>query len=101
MLSIRRSRLVVLVIAGLGFVALAVGFVSQSGQKQVRLRVGDSVSIPALHWTCLASTLHGRPIFTCTSDERPVHADTILRHQIIVGGSGRPVRVHGGYRFRF
>jgi hypothetical protein len=101
MLSIRGSRLVVLVIAGLVFVAFAVGFVSQSGQNHFRLRAGDSVSIPALHWTCLASTLHGRPIFTCTSDEKPVHGDTIWRHQIIFGGSGRPVRVHGGYRFRF
>jgi D-arabinose 1-dehydrogenase-like Zn-dependent alcohol dehydrogenase len=100
-LSIRRSRLVVPVIAGLVFVALAVGFVSQSGEKHFRLRVGDSVSIPSLHWTCLASTLHGRPIFTCTSDEKPVHGDTISQRQIIVGGSGRPLRVHGGYRFRF
>jgi hypothetical protein len=98
---VRGSRFAVTVVAALVCVAFAVGFASRSGQRQIRLRAGDSVSIPSLGWTCLASTFQGRPIFTCTSDDKAAREDTIWRHQIIVGKSGRPVPVHGGYRFRF
>jgi hypothetical protein len=101
MRSSRQFSLAVPVIAALVFVTCAVGFVSRSPHTHFQLRAGDSVSIPALHWTCLASTLHGRPLFTCTSDDKPVHSATIWRHQIIVGGSGRPVGGGGGYRFHF
>src|SRR5690349_16691741 len=101
MWSIRGARFAVCAVAGLVGVALALGFGSRSGQRHYRLRTGDSVSIPALRWTCLASTVHGRPIFTCTSDDKPIRGDTIWRHQIVVGGSGPPVPVQGGYRFHY
>jgi hypothetical protein len=101
MRSSRRFSLAVSVIAAVVCVTFAVGFVSRNAHSHSQLKAGDSVSIPALRWTCQVSTLRGRPLFTCTSDDKPVHSATIWRHQIIVGGSGRPGGVHGGYRFHF
>jgi hypothetical protein len=101
MWSIPGARLAVIVVTGLVSAALLVGFTYRNGQRHIVLNAGDSVSIPTLHWTCLASTFHGRPLFTCTSDNKTVRSVTVWLHQVTVGGIGRPAAMHGGYLFRF
>jgi hypothetical protein len=79
----------------------AAAALSRESAQHVRLHEGDYVSIPALRWTCLMSNDHGRPLFTCTTDTKPVRSLTITPHQLYVGITRRPVIVHGGYRFTY
>lgn len=101
MWSTRTARVAALVVACLASAAFLVGFGERNAQRQITVKPGDYVRIPALGWGCIASVFRGQPLFTCTSDNKPVRDVTIWAHQIIVGGIGRPAPVHGGYRFRF
>ena len=74
---------------------------SHSASRHFSARQGDTVSLPALHWTCLMSSAATRPLFTCTSDRKPIAQVVIQSASITVGGSGKPIPVHGGYRFHY
>lgn len=103
--SMRNGRMFVVLVfvlvcvAGLTFSVAARS--SQEAARHYRLQDGDYVAIPALRWTCVMSADRGRPLFTCTSDDKPVRSVTVFPHQIYVGVTRAPVRVHGGYRFTY
>jgi hypothetical protein len=102
MLHRQKARLVAmaLAIAASSTVAIGVAF-ARDQSTRYQLRRGDSVAVLSLGWTCLASTYRGHPIFTCTTNEKPIRSITVAPQQIIVGNTRPPMVVHGGYSFRY
>lgn len=98
---LQKVRRVLLASSGAACLAVGIGASFDQQTRHYRLLRGDSVEIPALRWTCLMSAFQGRPIFTCTTDLKPVRSVTIWPHQITVGITGQPIRIHGGYRFDY
>jgi hypothetical protein len=97
----QQLRRIAFVLTGAACLTVGVGASFAQQAHHYQLRRGDYVAIPALRWTCGMSAVHGRPIFTCTSDLKPVRSVTIWPHQITVGITRPPVAVHGGYRFGY
>ena len=101
-LGIRRKDIVAVALAVVVcLVSGADAAFSREGTQRFRLSEGDYVSIPTLRWTCLMSNDHGRPLFTCTTDTKPVRSVTITPHRLDVGITRSPVVIHGGYRFTY
>jgi hypothetical protein len=89
-----------LAIAACSTVAAGVAF-ARDQSTHYQLRRGDFVSVPSLGWTCLASTHRDHPIFTCTTNDKPIRSITVAPQQIVVGDTRPPTVVHGGYAFRY
>lgn len=100
--GIRGKGVVAVALAAAACLALgADAALSRHAAQHFQLREGDYVSIPALRWTCLMSNDHGRPLFTCTTDTKPVRSVTVTPHQLDVGITKPPGVIHGGYRFTY
>jgi hypothetical protein len=107
-LTVKTSARKATVLAAVALVAvstatLTVGLGNGDATSGHRYRLvrGDLVQVPALGWTCLAANGGASPIFTCTSDSKPIKSAAIGLHQIIVGVPHAPAAVHGGYRFDY
>lgn len=102
MLHRQKVRLVAAAVAIVASSTLAVGVAFARDQStHYQLRRGDSVAVPSLGWTCLASTYREHPIFTCTTNQKPIRSITVSPQQIIAGNTRPPTVVHGGYSLRY